>query len=136
MKIYLAGSFRNIQSKEYLDRLASKLDEKFEVFLSYREAGLVNDESLEANGVVDADLEMIAESQAFVAVLDESYAPGTHIEMGVAHTLGKRIIVLNTKTNKRPIRSIFVNRISAKIVNEEKELVDVLEVLKNEDIHD
>jgi len=132
-KIYLAGTFRNMQHKQFLEQLQTRLKRKFIVYSPHLDVGILNiDTKLSPAEIVEKDLRLIDDCDIFLAVLDSTtYAPNTLIEMGVAFERGKKIIVYNTNVDKSRIPSIFLEYLATKIVFSEEELLGVLEDYAN-----
>jgi nucleoside 2-deoxyribosyltransferase len=107
-RLYLAAPLFSSAEKTFNLAVATRLDERFDVYLPQRDGRLIVDlvsEGIAPPEAVDlifrADLGALRESSLLVAVLDgRCIDEGVAFEIGVAYSLGIRCVGLQTDTRR------------------------------------
>jgi nucleoside 2-deoxyribosyltransferase len=104
VKIYLAAPLFSPTEREFIERLASRIEKAWDVYVPHRDGHLVEadiahglDRAEVYRAVYRRDIEEIRRCDVLLAVLDgRTPDEGVCIEIGFAKALGKRIIGLKT----------------------------------------
>jgi len=107
-KIYLAGPLFSDAETTFNEMVAQFLEEWVDVYLPQRDGGLMSDmvssgisADVAARSVFQGDINAIHEADYLIAILDgRAIDEGVALELGVAYTLSKRCVGIQTDSRR------------------------------------